>query len=112
MVLSEVSLAERPLHDQAPGNLVDHLTGGFHQVQGRRTSRIIGLAPPDARVEADPVPRAALSAKVRGTDDVSVAVFADGATNIGTFHEGINLAAIWNLLPTSFAGSASIATSN
>lgn len=28
---------------------------------------------------------------------VSVAVFGDGATNIGAFHESMNLAAIWNL---------------
>jgi pyruvate dehydrogenase E1 component alpha subunit len=30
-----------------------------------------------------------------------VAVFGDGATNIGAFHEGLNLAAIWKL-PTIF----------
>lgn len=27
----------------------------------------------------------------------AVAVFGDGATNIGAFHEGLNLAAVWNL---------------
>ena len=26
-----------------------------------------------------------------------MAVFGDGATNIGAFHEGLNLAAIWRL---------------
>jgi pyruvate dehydrogenase E1 component alpha subunit len=40
---------------------------------------------------------AALSAIYRGTDAVSLAFFGDGATNIGTFHEALNLAAIWRL---------------
>lgn len=40
---------------------------------------------------------AALSAKVLGTDDVAVSVFGDGTANIGAFHEGLNLAAIWKL---------------
>jgi pyruvate dehydrogenase E1 component alpha subunit len=59
----------------------------------------VGLLPTMAIVGAGiPVAvGAALSAKVRGTDDVAVSVFGDGATNIGAFHEGLNLAAIWNL---------------
>jgi TPP-dependent pyruvate/acetoin dehydrogenase alpha subunit len=32
-----------------------------------------------------------------GSKQVSVAFFGDGAANIGSFHEGINLAAIWKL---------------
>ncbi|HXD25733.1 MAG TPA: thiamine pyrophosphate-dependent dehydrogenase E1 component subunit alpha [Propionibacteriaceae bacterium] len=40
---------------------------------------------------------AAWSAKLRGTDQVAVAFFGDGATNIGAFHEALNLAAIWKL---------------
>src|SRR5436309_6334250 len=32
---------------------------------------------------------AALSARVRGTDEVAVAFFGDGAANIGAFHESI-----------------------
>ena len=40
---------------------------------------------------------AALTAQVLGTDDVAISVFGDGATNIGAFHEGLNLAAIWKL---------------
>ena len=40
---------------------------------------------------------AAWSAKLRGTDQVSVAFFGDGATNIGAFHEALNLAAVWKL---------------
>jgi pyruvate dehydrogenase E1 component alpha subunit len=39
----------------------------------------------------------ALAAKLRKTDQVAVCFFGDGATNEGTFHEGINMAAIWNL---------------
>lgn len=37
------------------------------------------------------------SAVLRGTSQVSVAFFGDGATNIGAFHEAINLAAVWKL---------------
>ncbi|MGO9583369.1 MAG: thiamine pyrophosphate-dependent dehydrogenase E1 component subunit alpha [Acidimicrobiales bacterium] len=40
---------------------------------------------------------AAWSAKVRGTDQVAVCFFGDGTTNIGAFHEALNLAAIWKL---------------
>jgi TPP-dependent pyruvate/acetoin dehydrogenase alpha subunit len=36
-------------------------------------------------------------AQVLGTGAVSVASFGDGATNIGTFHESVNLAAVWRL---------------
>jgi pyruvate dehydrogenase E1 component alpha subunit len=40
---------------------------------------------------------AAWSAKQRGTGQVAVAFFGDGATNIGAFHEALNLAAVWRL---------------
>ena len=39
----------------------------------------------------------AWSAKMRGTDQVTVCFFGDGTTNIGAFHEALNLAAIWDL---------------
>jgi pyruvate dehydrogenase E1 component alpha subunit len=40
---------------------------------------------------------AALSIQVRGTDQVSLGFFGDGAANQGTFGESLNLAAIWKL---------------
>jgi acetoin:2,6-dichlorophenolindophenol oxidoreductase subunit alpha len=40
---------------------------------------------------------AALSAQYLRTGAVSVAFFGDGATNIGAFHESLNLAAVWRL---------------
>ncbi len=40
---------------------------------------------------------AALSAQMRGTDQVTAIFFGDGATNQGTFHESLNLAAVWKL---------------
>jgi TPP-dependent pyruvate/acetoin dehydrogenase alpha subunit len=40
---------------------------------------------------------AALAAQYLGTGAVSVAFFGDGTTNIGAFHEALNLAAIWKL---------------
>ncbi len=40
---------------------------------------------------------AAWSAQMRGTDQVAVAFFGDGTTNIGAFHEALNMAAIWDL---------------
>jgi len=40
---------------------------------------------------------AALSIKLRGTDQVSVGFFGDGAANTGIAHEAMNLAATWKL---------------
>ena len=40
---------------------------------------------------------AAWSAKIRGSGQVAVAFFGDGATNIGAFHEALNIAAVWAL---------------
>lgn len=59
----------------------------------------VGLLPTFAIVGAG-IPVAAgagLTAQVLGRDDVALSVFGDGATNIGAFHEGLNLAAIWKL---------------
>ena len=54
------------------------------------TSAIVGSGIPTAA-------GAALTAHVRGTDDAAIAIFGDGAANIGAFHEGLNLAAIKQL---------------
>lgn len=40
---------------------------------------------------------AALSAQLRKTGQVIVCFFGDGAVNAGSFHEGVNLGAVWNL---------------
>ena len=40
---------------------------------------------------------AGYSFKLQDTDRVGVAFFGDGAVNNGAFHEGLNMAAIWDL---------------
>jgi pyruvate dehydrogenase E1 component alpha subunit len=40
---------------------------------------------------------AALSFKLRNEPRVAIAFFGDGATNIGTFHESLNLAQLWQV---------------
>jgi pyruvate dehydrogenase E1 component alpha subunit len=39
----------------------------------------------------------ALGDQYQGSDGVTVCMFGDGATNIGFFHEGVNLSKVWNL---------------
>ena len=65
-----------------------HLTSVEHGVMG--SYAIIGAHLPIAC-------GAALSAQYRGTDQVAFAFFGDGSTNIGAFHEALNLAAVWKL---------------
>jgi len=59
----------------------------------------VGLLPTSAIVGGGiPIAAgAALAYQLLGKDSVGVALFGDGATNIGAFHEGLNLAAIWKL---------------
>jgi pyruvate dehydrogenase E1 component alpha subunit len=47
-----------------------------------------------------PIPLAtggALSAKFRGTGQVVISFFGEGAVNSGSFHEAINMGTVWNL---------------
>ena len=39
----------------------------------------------------------ALGDQYEGSDGVTICMFGDGATNIGFFHEGVNLSKVWNL---------------
>jgi TPP-dependent pyruvate/acetoin dehydrogenase alpha subunit len=65
-----------------------HLTSARHHMLG--SYAIVGAHLPIAA-------GAAWSAQLRGSGQVSVAFFGDGATNIGAFHEALNLAAVWRL---------------
>jgi TPP-dependent pyruvate/acetoin dehydrogenase alpha subunit len=42
-------------------------------------------------------PGAGLSAKLRGTDQVTICFLGDGTTNSGRFHESVNLSSCWDL---------------
>ena len=65
-----------------------HLTSVEHGMMG--SYAIVGAHLPIAN-------GAAWSAKYRGTGQVAVCFFGDGTTNIGAFHEALNLAAVWTL---------------
>ena len=65
-----------------------HLTSVAHGAMG--SYAIVGAHLPVAN-------GAAWSAQYRGTDQVAVCFFGDGTTNIGAFHEALNLAAVWKL---------------
>ena len=60
------------------------------------TDMSVGAMPSNAIVGANiPIATgAALGFQLRGQDRVAVSFFGDGASNIGAFHEGINLAAV------------------
>lgn len=65
-----------------------HLTDVDHGLLG--TFAIVGAHIPIAA-------GAALSAQIRKSGAVSLAVFGDGAVNNGAWHEAVNLAAVWKL---------------
>jgi acetoin:2,6-dichlorophenolindophenol oxidoreductase subunit alpha len=60
------------------------------QVGVMATSGIVGGSIPIAN-------GLALRAQMSGSPSVTVTYFGDGATNIGAFHESLNLAAVWKL---------------
>src|SRR5467141_4212588 len=65
-----------------------HLTDVKHGAMG--SYAIVGAHLPIAA-------GAAWSAQVRKSGQVAVCFFGDGTTNIGAFHEALNLAAVWQL---------------
>jgi TPP-dependent pyruvate/acetoin dehydrogenase alpha subunit len=65
-----------------------HLTDVSHGAMG--SYAIVGAHMPIAA-------GAAWAAKERATGQVAVCFFGDGTTNIGAFHEALNLAAVWKL---------------
>jgi acetoin:2,6-dichlorophenolindophenol oxidoreductase subunit alpha len=84
--LAELMSRETGLCGAKGGSM--HLTVADHNMLG--SYAIVGAHLPIAC-------GAAWSAKLRGTSQVAVAFFGDGATNIGAFHEALNLAAVWKL---------------
>ncbi len=63
-----------------------HITSAEHHMMG--SYAIVGAHLPIAL-------GAAWSAQYRKSGQVAVCFFGDGTTNIGTFHEALNLAAVW-----------------
>jgi pyruvate dehydrogenase E1 component alpha subunit len=61
---------------------VDHFAMGSYAIVGAHLPIAVG---------------AAWSAQARKSGQVSVCFFGDGTTNIGAFHEALNLAAVWEL---------------
>jgi pyruvate dehydrogenase E1 component alpha subunit len=100
----------RGLHDQIAKGI--GLAELFGELFGKRTGCCRGkggpmhVADPDAGVMVTTgivgagLPIAVglgLAAQMEGGDRVALASFGDGATNIGAFHEALNLAAVWRL---------------
>ena len=90
-VLGELMQRDNGLMRGKGGSM--HLTSTEHGVMG--SYAIIGAHLPIAC-------GAAWRAQYKGDKDVSVCFFGDGTTNIGAFHEALNLAAVWKL-PVVFA---------
>ena len=76
---------DRPLPGQGRVDAPDQGIGGNARlVRDRRR------APADGRGRG-------VVGQARGSGQVAVAFFGDGATNIGAFHEALNIAAVWSL---------------
>jgi pyruvate dehydrogenase E1 component alpha subunit len=85
-VLGELMQRDNGLMRGKGGSM--HLTSAAHGVMG--SYAIVGAHLPIAC-------GAAWRAQYKGHSDVSVCFFGDGTTNIGAFHEALNLAAVWKL---------------
>src|SRR5438067_11118399 len=85
-VLGELMQRDNGLMRGKGGSM--HLTSAAHGVMG--SYAIIGAHLPIAC-------GAAWRAQYKGHNDVSVCFFGDGTTNIGSFHESLNFAAVWKL---------------
>jgi len=85
-VLGELMGRECGLMSGKGGSM--HLTSAKHGALG--SYAIVGAHLPIAA-------GAAWSAQYRGTQQAAVCFFGDGTTNIGAFHEALNLAAVWKL---------------
>jgi TPP-dependent pyruvate/acetoin dehydrogenase alpha subunit len=96
-------------HGQAIARGVS-LRAAFAEVMGRQTGLSLGMSGsmhftdlargvlPGFGIVGAGLPvavGAAMAARYHGSDAVSAAFFGDGATNIGTFHEALNMAAVW-----------------
>src|SRR3546814_16331266 len=81
------------MFDKKPGSF-EGLCGSSHLSDTRKgligESAIVGGGLPLAT-------GAGLSIQTRGTDQVSLCFFGDGAANQGTFGESLNMASIWKL---------------
>lgn len=93
------ALARGMAPETAFAELMGRSTGGSHGVGGSMhlvdfsvgnigSNAIVGAGLPIAV-------GAAMAFKLQGQDRVALSFFGDGATNIGTFHESLNLAAVW-----------------
>lgn len=83
------------------GEVLGRVTGSIGGVGGSMhlSDPDIGLLPTFAIVGAG-IPVAVgvgIAAKQLATDAIGVAIFGDGSANIGAFHEGFNLAAVWDV---------------
>ena len=85
-VLGELMQRDNGLMRGKGGSM--HLTSAEHGVMG--SYAIVGAHLPVAC-------GAAWRAQYKGHNDVTVCFFGDGTTNIGAFHEALNLAAVWKL---------------